>query len=89
MNKIYNNLSVDNLMKTEWFTQFNKEQQKGIIKGLKKGLNISWYATPNFSCKQMEQIREGLEDNFDVSIYANSEMDWKKMLETRLLQTIT
>ena len=36
MNKIYNNLNVDNLMKTDWFNQFNKEQQEEIRLGLEK-----------------------------------------------------
>ena len=33
MNKIYNNLSIEILTKTEWFNQFNKKQQEEIIKG--------------------------------------------------------
>ena len=89
MNKIYNNLTIDNLIKTDWFNQFNINQQYEIIKGLKHNVDIFVYAKTEYNYRQMEQIREGLEDNFDVSIYANSEMDWKKMLETRLLQTIT
>ena len=31
MNKIYNNLSIENLTKTEWFNQFNRNQQKEIL----------------------------------------------------------
>ena len=27
MNKAHNNLNIENLIKTEWFEQFNKEQQ--------------------------------------------------------------
>ena len=30
MEKIYNNLNIDNLTKTEWFNQFNKEQKREI-----------------------------------------------------------
>ena len=56
MNKIYNNLSIDNLMLTNWFNQFNEEQKEEIIKGLNKGIDVSWYANLNFSWKQMEQI---------------------------------
>ena len=29
-NKIYNNLSIDNLAKTEWFKQFNLYEQEEI-----------------------------------------------------------
>ena len=41
MNKIYNNLSIDNLMLTNWFNQFNEEQKEEIIKGLNKGIDVS------------------------------------------------
>ena len=30
MNKEYNNLNIENLIKTEWFNQFNKEQKREI-----------------------------------------------------------
>ena len=29
-------------MKTEWFNQFNKDQQKHILYGLKKNLDVSY-----------------------------------------------
>ena len=32
MEKIYNNLSIENLKKTEWFNQFNENQKHRIIK---------------------------------------------------------
>ena len=41
MNKIYNNLSIENLMKTEKFNQFDEIQQKQIELGLKNNLDIS------------------------------------------------
>ena len=53
MNKIYNNLSVENLTKTEWFNQFDVFQQKEIIKGLEKGLNVSVYANKELDSQQM------------------------------------
>ena len=34
MNKIYNNLNPKNLIKTEWFNQFTKPQQKQIKLGI-------------------------------------------------------
>ena len=76
MNKIYNNLTTDNLMRTEWFNQFNKKQQEEILKGLEDNLDVSIYATPEFDNRQMKQIRWGLEANLDVSIYAKTEFDW-------------
>ena len=36
MNKIYNNLNIENLTKTDWFNQFDKKQQEEITKGLEK-----------------------------------------------------
>ena len=79
MEKIYNNLSIDNLMLTEWFSQFDEEQKEEIIKGLNKGLDISWYAKKDFNYEQMYKIREGLSKKLDVSIYAKPEYSWEQM----------
>ena len=54
MNKIYNNLNIENLSKTEWFNQFDKEQQNEVLKGLEKNLDISKYY------KEMNEIRKEL-----------------------------
>ena len=83
MNKIYNNLTVDNLIKTEWFNQFNKSQQKEIRLGLEEGLNISWYAKKEFIQEQMFEIRIGLLYKRDVSIYAKLEFDEHQMAQIR------
>ena len=48
-NKIYNNLSIENLTKTEWFNQFDELQQRQIRKGLEDNLNVSIYANPEFN----------------------------------------
>ena len=78
MNKIYNNLTVDNLIKTDWINQFNELQQKQIRIGLFFDLNVSKYANPKFNEYQMEEIRRGLEDDLDVSLYAKPDFsDWK------------
>ena len=42
--KIHNNLSIENLMKTDWINQFNKDQQVQIRIGIKANLDVSWYA---------------------------------------------
>ena len=60
MNKIYNNLTLENLTKTEWFNQFNSEQRKQILAGLKENLDISIYAKSEFDEYQMFEIRAGL-----------------------------
>ena len=83
MNKIYNNLTVDNLIKTEWINQFDELQQKQIRIGLFFDLNVSKYANPRFNEYQMEEIRRGLEDDLDVSLYAKPEFSEWKMKEIR------
>ena len=35
MNKIHNNLTIDNLTKTDWINQFDKHQQQIIREGLR------------------------------------------------------
>ena len=83
MNKIYNNLNIDNLMKTEEFKDFNREQKEEIRTGLLNGLDVSIYAKKEFDEYQMREIRYGLEDNLDVSVYAKSEFDYNQMFEIR------
>ena len=56
--KIYNNLSIENLMKTEMFNQFDEYQKQEIKKGLKANLDVSFYAKKEFDYQQMEQIRK-------------------------------
>ena len=84
MKKIYNNLSIENLMKTEKFNQFDEIQQKQIELGLKNNLDISIYAKPELDFQQMNEIRLGLIDNLDVSKYAKSEYTWEQMEKIRL-----
>ena len=84
MEKIHNNLNIENLIKTEWFNQFNISQKEEILQGLKENLDVSIYAKPEFDWEQMREIRFGLEDNVDVSIYAKPELDWKEMEYKRI-----
>ena len=79
MEKIYNNLSIENLSKTEWFNHFNEDQQEQIRYGLEANLDVSIYANSEFDWKQMQTIRLGLIDNLDVSIYAKPEFDTSQM----------
>ena len=67
MDKIYNNLTVENLTKTEWFNQFNKDQQKHILYGLEKNLDVSLYANPEYSSLKMCSTISSLEHNIDIS----------------------
>ena len=81
MKKIYNNLNIENIKKTNWFKQFDKEQQREIKIGLNEGLDVSWYAKKEFSEGDMYLIRIGLEDNLDVSWYATERFDTKQKVE--------
>ena len=84
MNKIYNNLTIDNLIKSNWFNQFNALQKGQILDGLQADLDVSWYANPKFDWQQMRDIKWGLEKKLDVSIYANPEFNWSQMDEIRI-----
>ena len=48
MNKIYNNLNIENLIKTNWFELFNIHQKHEILKGLKNNVDVLIYAKPEF-----------------------------------------
>jgi len=78
---MYNNLSIENLMLTDWFKQFDKEQQIEIKIGLNEGLDVSWYAKKEFSDGDMYLIRIGLEDDLDVSCYATEKYNTKQKVE--------
>ena len=82
--KIYNNLNIENLTKTDWFNQFDELQQKEILKGLQENLDISVFANSVFNLNQMIQIRLGLKSDLEVSIYANPKYSWKEMNEIRM-----
>ena len=84
MNKEYNNLSIENLQKTEWFNLFDRYQKNEILMGLEDNLDVSVYAKPEFTEEQMQEIRIGLKDNLDVSIYAKIEFNFWQMDKIRL-----
>ena len=83
MNKIYNNLNIKNLVKTDWINNFEEKQKIEILEGLKNNVDISIYANPEYSWVQMKEIRWGLEDNLDVSWYAKPDFDSAQMNEIR------
>ena len=69
-----NNLTIENLMKTEWKNQFDREQLYQIKMGLEGDVDVLIYANPAYTRKQMYEIREGLEQGLDVSVYAKPEI---------------
>ena len=79
MNKIYNNLTIDNLVKSNWFSLFNKWQQEDIKLGIENNVDIFIYAKKEFDRDQMREIRFGLVERVDVSVYAKSCFDAEQM----------
>ena len=75
MNKIYNNLTIENLIKTDSFKQLTIEEKEVLLK------NSQWFN--QLDEYQQEQISTGLQANLDISIYAKTEFDWKQMYEIR------
>ena len=84
MKKECRNLTVDNLIKTEWFNQFDKQQKKLIIEGLQENLDVFLYAKTKYSWAQMAHLKAGLKKNLDISIYANPDFNNFQMNEIRL-----
>ena len=55
--KEYNNLTIENLLKTN---MFNSEQKEEILEGLKSNLDVSIYAKTEIDGFDMSRIREKL-----------------------------
>lgn len=83
MNKIHNNLTIENLMKSNWFSLFNKGQQEEIKLGIENNVDIFIYAKKEFDRDQMREIRFGLVEKVDVSVYAKSCFDAEQMWHIR------
>ena len=62
---------------------FNDRQKRFIKLGLDEGLDVRWYAKPEFRHFQMEQIILGLEKGIDVSLYAKPEYNTAQMEQIR------
>ena len=46
-NKIYNNLNIENLVKTNWFNQFDEMQKFEIETGIRSKVDVFKYAKKN------------------------------------------
>ena len=77
MSKIHNNLTIENLIKTDWFNQFNKEQQKQILLGLDSKVDVLVYAKLEYNSFKMLTERIKLELGVDVS-YMNELLEIQK-----------
>ena len=60
MNKIYNNLTIENIIKTDWFNQFESFQKNEIYRGLQENLDVFKYAKTEIFWKKMKKIRKEL-----------------------------
>ena len=76
MNKIYNNLNVENLIKTDSFKKLTVKEKESLLQ------NSQWFN--QFQELQQQEILKGLKANLDISIYAKEEFDWKQMCQIRL-----
>ena len=75
MNKIHNNLTIENLIKTEDFKQLTIKERKELI------TSSQWFN--QFDKKQQEEILDGACYNLDISAYAKPEFDYYQMDEIK------
>lgn len=71
--KLANNLQIEQLLNTDWASQFNKYQLRLIRQGLDLDLDVSIYAKPELSFEQMREIAHGLNQGFDMTKYASGD----------------
>ena len=83
MNKIYNNLSIENLIKTEWFNQFNEDQRYWITEGLENKIDVSVYAKPEMPDSIMEEIFYSQISNIDIMPYVNEGYSLFQLIEIK------
>ena len=76
MNKIHNNLIIENLIRTEYFKKLDKDKKEEIV------INSEWFN--QFNRNQQEEILEGLKYNLDVSWYANPEFNSLQIVQIKL-----
>ncbi|MBQ9200542.1 MAG: DUF342 domain-containing protein [Lachnospiraceae bacterium] len=62
---------------------FDRMQLEQLEKGLRSGVDVSYYADTGYMFLQMEEIRKGLEQGIDIAPYLDDEYDWFQMREIR------
>ena len=65
MNKIYNNLTYRNLIKTDWIEQFDEAQKREIKYGIESQVDISVYAKTELNWQEMYEVVKILESKQD------------------------
>lgn len=82
--KLKTNISIDTLLKEyEDKCVFNDAQLCNIKLGLMFGDDVTIYARPEFTYKQMDAIASGLVHNIDVTKYVDSRYSHFQMLAIR------
>jgi len=76
MEKIHNNLNIENLIKTKAFNKLTVEQKEELLIG------SQWIK--QFHPYQREEILTGITNNVDILIYAKKEYNSLQMSEIRL-----
>ena len=75
MNKIHNNLTIENLIKTDSFKKLTVKEKESLLQ------NSQWFN--QFQELQQQEILKGLKANLDISIYAKKELTDEQMKEIR------
>ena len=83
MSEIYNNLNIENLIKTDWFNQFNREQQKQILLGVDSKVDVLVYAKLEYDSFKMLTERIKLELEVDIS-YINELLEIQKRMLNKI-----
>ena len=83
MSEIYNNLNIENLIKTDWFNQFNREQQKQILLGVDSKVDVLVYAKTEYDSFKMLTERIKLELEVDIS-YMNELLEIQKRMLNKI-----
>ena len=80
--KLTTNLTFENAIQQyeeKYNCKYYRGQLRELREGFEKGLDVSYYADPDFEHTQMKVIREGLEKCLDVSVYAKLKFDLFQM----------
>lgn len=73
-------ITLEDIMKDE---RFNEKQKEQLRLGLEAGLDVSVYASPDFTWPQMNILRRGLAEGLDVSEYAKPELTIEEMMDAK------
>ncbi len=69
--------------------KFNYRQLCELRRCLRKGIDVSVFANPEYDSLQMHEIARGLRAGVDVSRYTDASKSWRQMRDARLLMLIS